>query len=112
MYLTSRNILFDEVLVKDDWCAEAGLFQAFVQLWQEVFLYVDKRPTFREALSNVEDGISPKRSLQERVLVTNQIENQRCELAKLAADDVFWHLVDKDGYELETGGAHTTSIVL
>ena len=67
---------------------------------------------FGEALSNVEDGISPKRSLQERVLVTNQIENQRCELAKLAADDVFWHLVDKDGYELETGGAHTTSIVL
>lgn len=63
--------ILDEVFVKDHRGAIRCLLQALVEPGQEVFLDVDVGPTVAELLANVENGVSPKRSLKEGVLITN-----------------------------------------
>ena len=104
-----RDIL-DEVLVECHGCAVPSILQASVHLGQEVLLDVDVGPALREVLPDVEDGVSPKSGLEERILLADQIENQRRELAQLARNDVLRHLVDEHRHELQTGGPHTTSV--
>ena len=106
-----RDILY-EVLVESHGCAIARIFQATVELGQEVFLNVDMGPGVGEVFANIEDGISPKRSLQQRVLLRNQIKDERCKLAQLTGNDLFGHLPNEDGDELEACCANTTSIGL
>ena len=104
-----RDIL-DEVLVECHGCAVPSILQASVHLGQEVLLDVDVGPALREVLPDVEDGVSPKSGLEERILLADQIENQSRELAQLARNDVLRHLVDEHRHELQTGGPHTASV--
>lgn len=102
--------IFDEVFVHGHRGAIPSILEALVKLGQEIFLYVDMGPTLRELLTDFKNCIAPKRSLKQRVLVANQIENQGSKLAELPLNDFLWHLTDKHGHKLKTSSTDTTSV--